>query len=308
MEYVDIYVIRNTLNNKLYIGQTKQIRKARDTVKPFGYTKRFAEHITASKAKPTYHIDRVIREFGHTNFTVELLEVCLQHEADTREVFHIQASNSLHPNGYNIVLGNPHKNFNPIHTSQKLKDYYNDDLVKSQHSKVHQGKFKTIDTQDIARVELRSINEHDIPKLVYMIIVNNNETRVRRRYGGAHITYESAYSRALDDTRAIVTNDKVMDYTKDVLEDEFKGVIDNVQLKLHKLREHMLVSVYVKTIDGIKRKVFGGKTVPLVKAFDRAIKFTKLLNISEDKISTEPKLMATLSNCGNPLRANATKA
>jgi len=59
-----IYKITNTLNQKVYIGQTK--RKV-------GI--RFKEHMAHSKEKSTY-LAHAINKYGVLNFKVEVLEEC----------------------------------------------------------------------------------------------------------------------------------------------------------------------------------------------------------------------------------------
>ena len=96
-----IYIIRNNINNKVYIGQTiKHIDK------------RFKEHIsdafridieTNEFVKDTKFY-RAIRKYGRDNFYVELLEQCNIEELSNKEIEYIKKYDSYH-NGYNSTLG-----------------------------------------------------------------------------------------------------------------------------------------------------------------------------------------------------------
>jgi group I intron endonuclease len=85
-----IYLITNTINNKVYVGQTKH-----------SIEYRFKEHQHPSK-KTT--ITQAIQKYGKENFTVELLEECNIHNLDERETFYIEKYNS-YKEGYNNTIG-----------------------------------------------------------------------------------------------------------------------------------------------------------------------------------------------------------
>lgn len=48
------YVIKNTINDKVYVGQTLEFRKSGK----FGYLKRFTEHKCSAKNNPKYYLIR----------------------------------------------------------------------------------------------------------------------------------------------------------------------------------------------------------------------------------------------------------
>lgn len=93
-----IYIIKNYINNKVYIGQT---------------TKTLNERIHAYKteifhSKHERPIIRAMRKYGFENFYFEILEdnIKTQKELDEREKYYIQKYQSLcSQNGYNIELG-----------------------------------------------------------------------------------------------------------------------------------------------------------------------------------------------------------
>lgn len=115
----DIYIIRNTINNMVYVGQSKNPHR------------RFIEHKCYAK---NHLYDRSVLyddmiEYGVNNFYYEILEKDVNNP-DEREKFWISKLNSLYPNGYNIAIGGmdyPHyKSYNSpsaqIKNLEELKD------------------------------------------------------------------------------------------------------------------------------------------------------------------------------------------
>ena len=94
-----IYLITNTINDKVYVGKTEE-----------SIEHRFKEHICDSrkercKDRPLY---RAINKYGVENFKIELIE-----ETDTpeiREEYWITYYNSYH-NGYNATRGGDGKKY-----------------------------------------------------------------------------------------------------------------------------------------------------------------------------------------------------
>ena len=88
---IGIYKIENQLNNKIYIGQSKNI------------TQRWKEHRARYQIKdsPLY---RAIRKYGIENFSFEVIEECEINQLDEREIYWITFYNS-YKNGYNQTSG-----------------------------------------------------------------------------------------------------------------------------------------------------------------------------------------------------------
>lgn len=85
-----IYKITNTINGKIYIGQSKDIER------------RFKQHI---KSKCSYAINRALKKYGVDNFTFEVLYECPIEEMNKWETFYITIFGSLSPKGYNLNMG-----------------------------------------------------------------------------------------------------------------------------------------------------------------------------------------------------------
>lgn len=89
-----IYIIRNTVNNKVYIGQTKvdvQIR--------------WHEHLRHAKYGDQV-INRAMRKYGVDKFYIETLEICDISIIDYREMYYIDLYDSTNKSrGYNVSIG-----------------------------------------------------------------------------------------------------------------------------------------------------------------------------------------------------------
>ena len=89
-----IYIIRNTINNKVYIGQTKV---SVDT--------RWKEHLRHARYGQQL-INRAMRKYGVGNFYIETLEICDISVIDYREMYYIELYDSTNKSkGYNISIG-----------------------------------------------------------------------------------------------------------------------------------------------------------------------------------------------------------
>lgn len=91
----DIYIIKNKINDKCYIGQSVD------------YKTRFRKHCEEAR-RHNYHYKSCLydamNELGVENFYVELLEADVE-DYDSKEIYYIQKYNTLHPNGYNLSNG-----------------------------------------------------------------------------------------------------------------------------------------------------------------------------------------------------------
>lgn len=100
MEPGKVYIIRNSINDKVYIGQT---------ITPLQI--RWKNHLSNAKNidnpdNQNMIIYNAMRKHGIDNFYIELLEENIPREKlNEREAFWISKYNSVRPNGYNILDG-----------------------------------------------------------------------------------------------------------------------------------------------------------------------------------------------------------
>jgi len=104
-----IYIIRNTITDMNYVGQTLSHRKNKDRYRPFGILGRFKDHISEAlnntKKKQCSYLNNAIRKYGDDVFTVELIEICDVSLLDDREQHFIKERNTMFPTGYNLTTG-----------------------------------------------------------------------------------------------------------------------------------------------------------------------------------------------------------
>jgi len=89
-----IYSITNNINQKQYIGLTRQSN-------PYDRWKR---HLSDSKNNSQYAIHCAIRKYGEDNFKFRIIEECPDDLVEDREIHYIEKFNSFYE-GYNATLG-----------------------------------------------------------------------------------------------------------------------------------------------------------------------------------------------------------
>lgn len=111
-----IYKITNTVNNKVYIGQTCQ-----------HYIHRFTQHKSHARTGRSNHkLARAFRKYGDENFIIEPIEECLIEELDEKEKYWIAFYKSTQDEfGYNISDGGETgQNYVILENEDKILDYY----------------------------------------------------------------------------------------------------------------------------------------------------------------------------------------
>lgn len=108
-KYGRIYIIRNTVNNKVYIGQTY-----------VSINLRFQNHLSAARRGLDYVIGKAIRKYGEDKFYVELLEECLVEELNEREIYWISFFKATDNRfGYNMSIGG-----HVVRTTKELNEIF----------------------------------------------------------------------------------------------------------------------------------------------------------------------------------------
>lgn len=110
----DIYIIKNDINTKVYIGQSLDAKE------------RFKSH--CKKNYDNSLIDKAIQKYGKEHFWFEILESQIENYNE-REKYWIKYYNSLKPFGYNILTGGeePPTYYGDEHPNIKISD---DDVLK----------------------------------------------------------------------------------------------------------------------------------------------------------------------------------
>lgn len=90
-----IYVYRNNINGKSYVGQSLDIQRRINQ----------HNHKLSIEGDNCTVLQRAVNKYGIENFYVGVLEYCILDELDAKEIHWIKKLNSLHPNGYNMQSG-----------------------------------------------------------------------------------------------------------------------------------------------------------------------------------------------------------
>ena len=90
-----IYMIYNDVNDKVYIGQTKQPLKDRWYIHQYN----------AKNKVHDYYIYRAMNYHGIDKFHIKELERCPNEQLNEKEIYYIEKYNSFAPNGYNSTKG-----------------------------------------------------------------------------------------------------------------------------------------------------------------------------------------------------------
>jgi group I intron endonuclease len=89
-----IYIIKNTVNSKVYIGQTRT-----------SVDQRWKEHLRHAQYGDQV-INRAMKKYGVDKFYIETLEICDVSILDEREVYYIDLYDSTDKSkGYNVSIG-----------------------------------------------------------------------------------------------------------------------------------------------------------------------------------------------------------
>ena len=94
-----IYMIKNLVNNKVYVGQSKELDK------------RFKRHINELKNNNHHsiHLQRAWNKYGEDSFDFIILEYCVEDELDEKEIYWIDHYNACdYDSGYNNKEGGSH--------------------------------------------------------------------------------------------------------------------------------------------------------------------------------------------------------
>ena len=123
-----IYIIKNTINDKVYIGQTTM------TVH-----ERFLTHLkpSAQKTRGSYKIYNAMNKYGKENFYVETLEENVPiSELDDKEIAYIAEYDS-YENGYNSTAGGNSRRIYQIQDVEHIIEMMNDGSKAEDIAKIY---------------------------------------------------------------------------------------------------------------------------------------------------------------------------
>jgi len=268
--------------NKVYIGQTTDVKYRNGKPYNYGPMGRWSDHVSIAKNKDT-PLAQAIKEHGRENFTVEILEVDLLERLDELEAKWIRELNSAVPHGLNV---------------------YKHSRNKHRLETTVQEHFKEI----AVTASLRPIKRNGAYRLVYLNIQLNNGEERRLCFGqDSKMTFEEALTQARSFAKDLdcpvieenfTADDSSVKYSRKLQQFDGKQL---VQVRITSASS--LVAVYITTADMTsykdqKRICFGGKNITVDDAYAEAKKFVELLDIGddcevEDSISKSRQQVAT---------------
>jgi hypothetical protein len=107
----NLYLISNSINNKVYVGKTYE-----------ALDKRFSEHKRESKKQLTRPLYKAMNKHGADNFNIELIGTFIQGELEEYEQVAIAEFDSF-TNGYNATLGGDGKRYLTITDAEIINTY-----------------------------------------------------------------------------------------------------------------------------------------------------------------------------------------
>ncbi len=285
MEFGYIYKATCKNTNKSYIGQTKEFKTKNGKPYKYGVKGRWCDHVSTSNNHST-PIALAIKEFGKDSFeVVEIIKASLA-ELDTLEAEWIKKSNSLVPNGYNVVS----------HSRNK-------------HHKV--STFHNMFT-DVIQVEIHPINKEAEASMIYVYIDMENKNRKRITFGqDQNKSFDVAYQDALEFVTKLKC--KVIDHCSDRFAQQ-KELINNLTGDITDITittASNLIAIYFMTNTMKKRSerlriCFGGKHMSQELSYKTALQFIEELHVPtsikiDDKILNQCSQQAAASMDGvNP--------
>lgn len=109
---IGIYKITNLINNKVYIGQSTDIKRR--------WKDHHKEAFWDNSPEYEYPLYRAIRKYGLQNFSFEIIEECSKNDLNSKEKFYITQYDS-YKTGYNQTEGGDSAPYHKLTPSQVLE-------------------------------------------------------------------------------------------------------------------------------------------------------------------------------------------
>lgn len=154
-----IYKITNLINNKVYIGQTRQ-----------NYKDRFIQHKSHARTGLSNHkLANAFRKYGDKNFIIEPIEYCDYDELNEREIYWIEYYNSIEE-GYNILLGQSlgANTYYKLKNEQEIIDFYykcHNQIETIKHFGITEYKFRQILSKNNLPTDMTNYGKHKRKKV-----------------------------------------------------------------------------------------------------------------------------------------------
>jgi len=142
-----IYLVKNKINGKMYIGQT--IRK--------NINDRWRQHKSCKKDTVGNYLYNAYMKYGLQNFEYKLICICFDEDCNKLEKEYIQKLNTLYPNGYNLQVGGGNHNL-----SEEIKNK----IKEKNKGKVNHNKGKKMSEEQKIKLSQSLLNWHQNNKII----------------------------------------------------------------------------------------------------------------------------------------------
>lgn len=248
MKIGSIYIIKNYINDKVYIGQTTM------TVR-----ERFMTHMKPSicKRTPTRKLYNAINKYGRENFYYEILEENVPLEVlDEKEIFYIDQYDS-YKNGYNSTLGGDGRTINKLNNEDKVLKMVEDGFTNKEIAKYFDVDKETIG-RHLKKIGIsrrrKNINDRqnfDIEGFKKDYIEGVEPKILKEKYDLSNTSiYRLAKKYNLNEIRSEKKQKESKELSKNIYEDYKNGIKINELVKKYKLTDKAIyfrISEFKKT-------------------------------------------------------------
>lgn len=250
-----IYIATCLTTNKSYVGKTKSHRWNHNKWRPFGYTRRWSNHISEAinnvKKNQCTYLNNAIRKYGKSAWEIKLIMECDLDKSNYYENLYIKQYQTLYPFGYNLTSGGDGgsnmSEEQKKRISNTVSEYWKKEGIKEMYSASQTKK------NDIDKIN-KVAKYKDIIKLCKIIVNNyknlyntiafkfydgkNKPVNITKRsnqiiYGGKWISMENALKRGIE---MLYTLDKdieiILDYQLEEIYDSIMQDTSNAGTSL----------------------------------------------------------------------------
>ncbi len=272
-----IYKITNVINNKVYIGSSKDIYR------------RWIQH--KNKLNHNKHLNRHLQfawnKYGEENFTFEIIELCDEESLLINEQKWYEYYNSGEDKyGYNL---------SKIARCPSYRATF-DTLKNDEQTITYEQFIKIVDKLENSNISIPKISkELNAPeRTIYQIYFKEQYTE---------LTKDKQFIKRKNNGNAILTENQVLEIIKRLEKDDFNSDIAKDydvsletinDIRQHKTWTYLTENIAFNSIKGRKRKI--GKEVDIYDLFGNFIATVKNARVAEDKYGIPFKNISQVCN------------
>lgn len=123
-----VYQIKNIVNNKIYIGSTRNFKK------------RYHEHshLLRKGIHQNRYLQNAYNKYGEDNFIIELIEICKEDELTIREQHYIDVLNPEYNITKEVIRNTPSKESRELMSKSRIKGFKEGKIIPYQAKPVYQ--------------------------------------------------------------------------------------------------------------------------------------------------------------------------